>query len=144
MERNNFLTVKDSENFSSGYYTSSNQNKDSETNQAQSELNLRNKLNNAFTDLESLRKALKDIRKNNDNIISNNQNKRKNNDKDKYDFFSDERYTNVLSQIKKSNQDKSKSKIGSTSKERSAANSSFGFFKTNKDNKDNNNDRSKN
>ena len=126
-----YMSAKDTENFSSGYYSSSNQNKEFDKNQGQLDLNLKNKLNNAFTDLESLRKALKDIRSNNDNILHNNDTKLKFKNTDKYDFFSDERYNNVLNQIKQSNQDKNMvNKIKSASRERLAANNSFGVFKS--------------
>lgn len=131
----NHKRAKDLESITSGYYSSLNQNKDSDNNQGQSELNLRNKLNNAFSDLENLRKALKDIRSNNDNIvagaIANTQNK----NNDKYDFFSDDRYTNVLNQIKQSNQEKSKpNKFTSSSREKLAANNSFSVYKSKKEN----------
>lgn len=63
------------------------------------ELNLRTKLNTAFTDLESLRKTIKDIRNNNDHIISRNDLASNNiNKESKHDFFSDERFTKVLKQ----------------------------------------------
>lgn len=134
MDRN-YLSGKDSENMASGYYSSPNQNKDSDGNQAPSELNLRNKLNNAFSDLENLRKALKDIRSNNDNVMSGNNVHQKNKNSQKYDFFSDDRYNNVLNQIKQSNQDKDKhNKLTSSSREKLAANNSFSIYKMHKEN----------
>jgi len=134
MDRN-FFNSKNSEIFPSGYYTTPNKNKESESKEGQTEINLRNKLDNAFTDLETLRKALKDIRKNNDNIITNNNGNNKSKNKEKYDFFSDERYNNVLNQIKESNQDKNKpNKINSVSREKIAKNNSFAVFKSNQNN----------
>lgn len=129
MDRN-YFSGKDSE-----FYSSSNQNKDSDDNQTPSELNLRNKLNNAFSDLENLRKALKDIRSNNDSMIGGNAGNHKNKSNQKFDFFSDDRYNNVLNQIKQSNQDKNKhSKMTSSSREKLAANNSYSIYKMQKEN----------
>lgn len=98
--------IRDTEAFTSGYYGGSQVNNDNESNnEDQSNMNLRSKLTNAFTDLESLRKTLKDIRSNNDNFLNKRTNK---NNAEKYDFFSDERYANVLNQIKQSNIDHNK------------------------------------
>ena len=62
---NNNRFTNDQQNFSIPRYNSNRQFNPNERNQT--EKNLRNKLDNAFTDLESLRKALKDIRVRNDN-----------------------------------------------------------------------------
>jgi len=135
MDRN-YFNGKDTQNINTAYHSSSNFNKDSESNQAPSEMNLRNKLNNAFSDLENLRKALKDIRSNNDSMVAGNNNGHiKNKNSQKYDFFSDDRYNNVLNKIKQSNQDKSKqAKFTSSSREKLAANNSYNIYKMNKEN----------
>jgi hypothetical protein len=131
----NYKRGKDTENITSGYYSSSIKNKDSESNQEPSELNLRNKLDNAFGDLENLRKALKDIRSNNDNIMPGTNAYYKNTNNEKHDFFSDDRYSNVMNQIKQSNQEKTKqNNFTSTSREKLAANNSYTIYKSKREN----------
>lgn len=125
MDRN-LKYVKESETLKSAYDMASNMNIDSDKNQH--DLNLKNKLTNAFTDLENLKKSLKTIRGDNYEAKTNYLNNQK------YDFFSDERYMNVLNQIKQSNQDKTKNiKLNSASREKPSTNNSFGVFKNQKD-----------
>jgi len=133
MDRN-YLGGKDSQNMTSMYYSSSNQLQNQDNIQAPSEINLRNKLNNAFSDLESLRKSLKNIRSNKNNSMSGNNSDQINKNIQKYDFFSDDRYNNVLSQIKHSNQEMSKnSKLTSSSRDKPASNNSFSIYKMQKE-----------
>lgn len=83
-------------------------NSKSENDNYNSEANLKNKLNNAFNDLDSLKKELRNIRGNNEIIIPHLNYKGTRNHSDKHDFFSDERYQHVINQIKESNTEKSR------------------------------------
>lgn len=130
---------KNNKEIASGYLPTSNKNNDFNNN-AQQELNLKNKLTNAFSDLEYLKRSLKDIRGTKDDLKSkplHNQT---------YDFFSDDRYRSVLDQIKQSNPDRNKiyqQKIAS-SKDKYMVSSMLGLIKPTKDSnsKESNGERS--
>jgi hypothetical protein len=82
------------------------------------ETNLKNKLNNAFNDLDLLKKELLNIRGNNENLFPQfnyKDNKKPPLDKRGYsqEFFSDERYQNVINKNKESNKDNNKDKFTS-------------------------------
>jgi hypothetical protein len=130
MENKNSKNMKES---ASAYFSSSNKNKENESNQAQSEYNLKNKLTNAFTDLEHLKKSLNNIRGSNEDSKSKPQSNQT------YDFFSDDRYRNVLDQIKQSNPDKNKHQKNASSKDKNVVTSLLGLIKPRKDSEDKSN-----
>lgn len=110
-----------------GYLSSFNKNKENESNQPQQDYNLKNKLTNAFTDLEHLKKSLHNIRGTNEDLRSKPQNNQT------YDFFSDDRYRSVLDQIKQSNPDRNKNQKKPPSKEKIMINSLLGLIKPPRD-----------
>lgn len=87
------------------FYGTENSKSETENN---TEANLNNKLNNAFSDLDILKRELKTIRRNNDELIPQITYKSNKRPLNRPDLFSDERYKNVLTQIKESNTEKSK------------------------------------
>ena len=111
----------------STYLQHSIKNKQIDSNNSQQELNLKNKLTNAFTDFEFLKKSLKDTREVKDGLKPKPQNNQI------YDFFSDNRYRSVLDQIKQSNPDRNKKQKMASSKDK-YVNSLLGLIKPTKDN----------
>jgi len=124
----------------SGNSQTTNKNEANNTNYPQSELNLKNKVTNVFSDLEFLKKSLKDIRgaKEDSKTIPNNYKT--------YDFFSDDRYRTVLDQIKQSNPNpvRTKQQKNPSSKDKSTGNSLLGLNKPTKENAKESNGESSN
>lgn len=76
------------------------------------EKDLKNKFDKAFGDLDSLKSELRNNKGKNEKINSSLNNKGNLRESSTHNFFSDEKYFNLLSQIKKSNADDSNTKKG--------------------------------
>jgi hypothetical protein len=103
-----FKKSKNADNAHSTSNMNANSNNTSFNNQGNPESNLKSKLNNAFSDLESLTSTLKNIRKTSDNSQANNDSNSRNKpgNNEKVNFFTDDKYKKTVDQTKQTTNDK--------------------------------------